>query len=122
MAIQCTQRRGKGSLDADLDLMSRWISVRPACFVVNMHRFFGCLMNDLFDGTGIYGMMSSSLYGVQWPGAGYLVGEESDSPDSYLGIVVVSFRFHPDIFINRLKHFKCIFRQSIIRSLCIRLP
>lgn len=53
-AIQCTQRRGKGSLDAVLDLMSRWISVRPACFVVNKHRFFGCLMNDLFDGTGIW--------------------------------------------------------------------
>lgn len=45
--------------------------------------------------------MSSSLYGVQWPGAGYLVSEESDTPDSYLAIVVDSFRFHPDIFINR---------------------
>lgn len=36
----------KDHLDAVLDLMSRWISVRPACFVVNKHRFFGCLMND----------------------------------------------------------------------------
>lgn len=44
----------KDHLDAVLDLMSRWISVRPACFVVNKHRFFGCLINDLFDGTGIW--------------------------------------------------------------------
>lgn len=69
------------------------------------------------------GMMSSSLYGVQQTGV-YLVGEESDPLDSYLGIVVVLFRFHPDIFINRsiLSAFFAIVLSGLYVHVCRRLP
>lgn len=99
----------KDHLDAVLDLMSRWISVRPACFVVNKHRFFGCLINDLFDGTGIWRYdviifvrrtMARSRLSCQW--RIWYPRQLSSHCRWFIQI--------PSRYIHKQEHFKCIFR------------